>query len=325
MEPTRLGDRTVRFDDPKVLADLFGSHDDHLKIVEKSLGVRILPKGNVLTMTGDTLQVELATKVLSGLYRVLLKGIPITSNDVVAAAKIVRSDRNAEVASVFEDVVFKSSRNKIITPKSVAQKKYLDAIRDFDITFGVGPAGTGKTFLAMAMAVGFLLRKEVKRIVLARPAVEAGEKLGFLPGDMAEKVNPYLRPLHDALYTMLEYEQAEKMMERGVIEVAPLAFMRGRTLNDSFVILDEAQNTTSEQMKMFLTRIGFGSKTVVTGDITQTDLPSGRISGMNEALSLLRGVDGIQFCWFTEIDVVRHPIEQEIIKAYERYEKRSQE
>jgi phosphate starvation-inducible PhoH-like protein len=292
--------------------------------VEKSLGVRILPKGNVLTVTGDTLQVELATKVLTGLYRVLLKGIPIMSNDVVAAVRIVRSDRNAEVATVFEDVVFRSSRNKIITPKSVAQKKYLDAIRDFDIVFGVGPAGTGKTFLAMAMAVGFLLRKEVKRIVLARPAVEAGEKLGFLPGDMAEKVNPYLRPLHDALYTMLEYEQAEKMMERGVIEVAPLAFMRGRTLNDSFVILDEAQNTTSEQMKMFLTRIGFGTKTVVTGDITQTDLPSGRISGMNEALSLLKGVEGIQFCWFTEIDVVRHPIVQEIIKAYERYEKRSQ-
>jgi phosphate starvation-inducible PhoH-like protein len=325
MEPTRLGDQTVRFDDPKVLADLFGSHDDHLKIVEKSLGIRILPKGNVLTVTGETLQVELATKVLTGLYRVLRKGIPITSNDVVAAVKIVRSDRNAEVASVFEDVVFKSSRNKIITPKSVAQKIYLDAIRDFDIVFGIGPAGTGKTFLAMAMAVGFLLRKEVKRIVLARPAVEAGEKLGFLPGDMAEKVNPYLRPLHDALYTMLEYEQAGKMMERGVIEVAPLAFMRGRTLNDSFVILDEAQNTTSEQMKMFLTRIGFGSKAVITGDITQTDLPSGRISGMNEALSLLRGVEGIQFCWFTEIDVVRHPIVQEIIKAYERYEKRSQE
>jgi phosphate starvation-inducible PhoH-like protein len=276
-------------------------------------------------VTGDTLQVELATKVLTGLYRVLRKGIPITSNDVVAAVKIVRSDRNAEVASVFEDVVFKSSRNKIITPKSVAQKIYLDAIRDFDIVFGTGPAGTGKTFLAMAMAVSFLLRKEVKRIVLARPAVEAGEKLGFLPGDMAEKVNPYLRPLHDALYTMLEYEQAGKMVERGVIEVAPLAFMRGRTLNDSFVILDEAQNTTSEQMKMFLTRIGFGSKAVITGDITQTDLPSGRISGMNEALSLLRGVEGIQFCWFTEIDVVRHPIVQEIIKAYERYEKRNQE
>ncbi len=325
MEPTELGERTVRFEDPAVLADLCGSHDDHLRIVERALGVSILPKGNVLTLSGDPIQVDLSARVLEGLYRVLRKGIPITSNDVLAAVKIVRSDRNAEVATVFEDVVFKSSRNKIITPKSVAQKRYLDAIRDFDIVFGVGPAGTGKTFLAMAMAVGFLLRKEVKRIVLARPAVEAGEKLGFLPGDMAEKVNPYLRPLHDALYTMLEYEQAGKMMERGVIEVAPLAFMRGRTLNDSFVILDEAQNTTSEQMKMFLTRIGFGSKAVITGDITQTDLPSGRISGLNEALVLLRGVEGIAFCAFTEIDVVRHPIVQEIIKAYERYERRSQE
>jgi len=325
MEPNIPEKHTVRFDDPAVLANLFGSHDDHLKIVEQSLGVTILPKGNMVTVTGDPLQVELSEKVLTGLYRVLRKGIPITSNDVVAAVKIVRSDRNAEVASIFEDVVFKSSRNKVITPKSVAQKKYLDAIRDFDIVFGVGPAGTGKTFLAMTMAVGFLLRKEVKRIILARPAVEAGEKLGFLPGDMAEKVNPYLRPLHDALYTMLEYEQAGKMMERGVIEVAPLAFMRGRTLNDSFVILDEAQNTTSEQMKMFLTRIGFGSKAVITGDITQTDLPSGRISGLKESLSLLRGVEGVEFCWFTEIDVVRHPIVQEIIKAYERYEKRNQE
>jgi phosphate starvation-inducible PhoH-like protein len=325
MEPDIPEKHTVRFDDPAVLANLFGSHDDHLKIVEQSLGVTILPKGNVVTVTGDPLQVELSEKVLTGLYRVLRKGIPITSNDVVAAVKIVRSDRNAEVASIFEDVVFKSSRNRVITPKSVAQKKYLDAIRDFDIVFGVGPAGTGKTFLAMTMAVGFLLRKEVKRIILARPAVEAGEKLGFLPGDMAEKVNPYLRPLHDALYTMLEYEQAGRMMERGVIEVAPLAFMRGRTLNDSFVILDEAQNTTSEQMKMFLTRIGFGSKAVITGDITQTDLPSGRISGLKESLSLLRGVEGIEFCWFTEIDVVRHPIVQEIIKAYERYEKRNQE
>ena len=325
MEPDIPEKHTVRFDDPAVLANLFGSHDDHLKIVEQSLGVTILPKGNTVTVTGDPLQVELSEKVLTGLYRVLRKGIPITSNDVVAAVKIVRSDRNAEVASIFEDVVFKSSRNRVITPKSVAQKKYLDAIRDFDIVFGVGPAGTGKTFLAMTMAVGFLLRKEVKRIILARPAVEAGEKLGFLPGDMAEKVNPYLRPLHDALYTMLEYEQAGRMMERGVIEVAPLAFMRGRTLNDSFVILDEAQNTTSEQMKMFLTRIGFGSKAVITGDITQTDLPSGRISGLKESLSLLRGVEGIEFCWFTEIDVVRHPIVQEIIKAYERYEKRSQE
>lgn len=315
-------EETLRFDDTSMLPELFGRHDDHLKIVERVLGVSIHPKGNEATVAGDPLQVELAAKVLSGLYRVLRKGIPITSNDVASAVRIVCSDRNADVATVFQDVVFMSSRSRIITPKSVAQKKYLDAIREADIVFGVGPAGTGKTFLAMAMAVSSLLRKDVKRIILARPAVEAGEKLGFLPGDMAEKVNPYLRPLHDALYTMLEYEQASKLMERGAIEVAPLAFMRGRTLNDSFVVLDEAQNTTSEQMKMFLTRIGFGSKAVITGDITQTDLPSGRVSGLNEALSILAGVEGILFCRFTEIDVVRHPIVQEIIKAYERYEKR---
>ena len=322
METAEKREEALRFEDSSVLSELFGIHDDHLKIVERALGVSVHPKGNEATVAGDPLQVELAVKVLEGLYRVLRKGIPITSNDVAAAVRIVCSDRNADVSTVFLDVVFKSSRNRIITPKSVAQKRYLDAMRDCDIVFGVGPAGTGKTFLAMAMAVGFLLRKEVKRIILARPAVEAGEKLGFLPGDMAEKVNPYLRPLHDALYTMLEYEQAGKLMERGTIEVAPLAFMRGRTLNDSFVILDEAQNTTSEQMKMFLTRIGFGSKAVITGDVTQTDLPSGRVSGLNEALSILDGVEGIRFSYFTEIDVVRHPIVQEIIKAYERYEKR---
>lgn len=317
--------RTLRFDDPAVLPDLFGSHDDHLRIVEEALGVAISPRGNEALLSGDPLSVELADKVLSGLYRVLRKGIPVTSNDVSAAVRIVRSDRSADVSDVFQDVVFVSSRRKMITPKSVAQKRYLDAIRDFDIVFAVGPAGTGKTFLAMAMGVSLLTRKEVKRIVLTRPAVEAGEKLGFLPGDMAEKVNPYLRPLYDALYTMLEYEQAAKLVDRGMIEVAPLAFMRGRTLDDAFVILDEAQNTTTEQMKMFLTRIGFGSKAVITGDITQTDLPAGRVSGLREALDILKGIEGIRFCWFTEIDVVRHPLVQEVIRAYERYEKREQE
>jgi phosphate starvation-inducible PhoH-like protein len=315
---------TIRFDDNSVLRELFGSHDDHLKIVERALGVAIRTQGNEVEITGDPLQVELAQKVLSGIYRVLRKGIPITSNDVSAAVRIVCSDKDADVFDVFRDVVFVSSRRKTITPKSLAQKRYLDAIREFDIVFGVGPAGTGKTFLAMAMAVSLLIKKEVKRIVLARPAVEAGERLGFLPGDMAEKVNPYLRPLYDALYTMLEYEQAGKLLERGLVEVAPLAFMRGRTLDDAFIILDEAQNTTSEQMKMFLTRIGFGSKAVITGDITQTDLPSGRVSGLNEAISILSGVEGISFCWFTEIDVVRHPLVQEVIRAYERHEKRGQ-
>jgi phosphate starvation-inducible PhoH-like protein len=312
----------LSFEDTSLLPNLFGSHDEHLKLVERTLGVVSVPRGNQVALSGDPLQVELAAKVLNGLYRVLRKGIPVTSNDVASAIRIVCADRRADVFEVFQDVVFRSARNVVITAKSIAQKGYLDAIRSQDIVFGVGPAGTGKTFLAMAMAVASLLRKEVKRIVLARPAVEAGEKLGFLPGDMAEKVNPYLRPLHDALYTMLDFEQASVLMERGTIEVAPLAFMRGRTLNDAFVILDEAQNTTSEQMKMFLTRIGFGSKAVVTGDITQTDLPSGRVSGLNEALEILDGIPGIRFCRFTEIDVVRHPIVQEIIKAYERRENR---
>jgi phosphate starvation-inducible protein PhoH and related proteins len=317
-------EETVRFEDVSVLRELYGSHDDHLRIVERALGVTIHPEGNEAAIVGDPRQVELAAKVLSGIYRILRKGIPVTSNDVSAAVRIVSADRNADVFGVFNDVVFVSSRRRMITPKSLAQKRYLDAIREDDIVFGIGPAGTGKTFLAMAMAVSFLLRKEVKRIILARPAVEAGERLGFLPGDLAEKVNPYLRPLYDALYTMLEYEQAGKLLERGSIEVAPLAFMRGRTLDDAFVILEEAQNTTSEQMKMFLTRIGFGSKAVITGDITQTDLPSGRVSGLNEALTILQGIAGIRFCFFTEIDVVRHPLVQEVIKAYERYDKRDQ-
>jgi phosphate starvation-inducible protein PhoH and related proteins len=324
MRTVDVREETVRFEDVSVLRELYGSHDDHLRIVERALGVTIQPEGNEAAIVGDRRQVELAAKVLSGIYRILRKGIPVTSNDVSAAVRIVSADRNADVFDVFNDVVFVSSRRRMITPKSLAQKRYLDAIREDDIVFGVGPAGTGKTFLAMAMAVSFLLRKEVKRIILARPAVEAGERLGFLPGDLAEKVNPYLRPLYDALYTMLEYEQAGKLLERGSVEVAPLAFMRGRTLDDAFVILDEAQNTTSEQMKMFLTRIGFGSKAVITGDITQTDLPSGRVSGLNEALTILQGIAGIRFCFFTEIDVVRHPLVQEVIKAYERYEKRDQ-
>jgi phosphate starvation-inducible PhoH-like protein len=216
--------------------------------------------------------------------------------------------------------VFVSSRHRVITPKGVAQKRYIQAIRDNDIVFGIGPAGTGKTYLAMAMAVSFLVDRRVKRIVLTRPAVEAGEKLGFLPGDIAEKVNPYLRPLYDALFDMVDYEKATAFIERGTVEVAPLAFMRGRTLNDAFVILDEAQNTTEEQMKMFLTRLGYGSKAVVTGDVTQVDLPSGRGSGLIEVQKVLRGIEGVSFCAFSEIDVVRHPLVQEVVRAYDAWD-----
>jgi phosphate starvation-inducible PhoH-like protein len=248
----------------------------------------------------------------------LQNGYPVYPSDVDYAIRILSRDRSANLKDIFLDTVYISAHRRTITPKSIAQKAYIDAIRRFDIVFGIGPAGTGKTYLAMAMAVGDLMKHKVSRVVLTRPAVEAGEKLGFLPGDLAEKINPYLRPLYDALYDMVDFDRASKMIERGTIEVAPLAFMRGRTLNDSFVILDEAQNTTSEQMKMFLTRLGYGSKAVITGDITQIDLPTGTRSGLKEAQHILRGIDGIKQIFFSEKDVVRHRLVQDIITAYER-------
>jgi phosphate starvation-inducible PhoH-like protein len=311
---------TLRFEDMELVRALIGPGNENLKVVEEGLGVRIGSKGDGLTIKGGPLEAEIAENVLNSLYDILKRGYPIYPNDVGQAVKVISADRKANLRDIFCDTVFVSSRKKVITPKSKAQKDYIDAIRNHDIVFGIGPAGTGKTFLAMAMAVSFLLKKVVRRIVLARPAVEAGEKLGFLPGDMYEKINPYLRPLYDALYFMLDYDQSSRMIERGTIEIAPLAFMRGRTLNDSFVILDEAQNTTTEQMKMFLTRIGFGSKAVITGDITQVDLPDGRVSGLIEVRSVLKEVEKIRFCYFSEIDVVRHPLVQEIIKAYEKWE-----
>jgi phosphate starvation-inducible PhoH-like protein len=262
--------------------------------------------------------VELATRLLEQLYGLIEQGYPIYSSDVEYALRILSGDRTARLRDIFLDTVFISASRHTITPKSVNQKAYIDAMRNYDIVFGIGPAGTGKTYLGMAMAIAELMKNAFTRIVLCRPAVEAGEKLGFLPGDLAEKVNPYLRPLYDALHDMVDYDRARKLVERGTIEVAPLAFMRGRTLNDSFVILDEAQNTTSEQMKMFLTRLGYGSKAVITGDVTQIDLPTGKQSGLKEAQVLLRDIPGIRFVTFTERDVVRHPLVQEIIGAYDR-------
>jgi phosphate starvation-inducible PhoH-like protein len=310
----------IYFEDGDLAKSLFGSHNEHLKILKKTLGIDIFSKGNSLLLKGSEIQVALASKVLHELYEILKRGYPLFSNDIHQAVKIISANRNASLKEIFLDTVFVSARKKVITPKSLAQKEYIEGIRNFDVVFGIGPAGTGKTFLAMAMAISFLLKKRVKRIVLARPAVEAGEKLGFLPGDMYEKVNPYLRPLYDALYTMLEYGQASRLIERGTIEIAPLAFMRGRTLDDSFIILDEAQNTTSEQMKMFLTRLGFGSKAVITGDITQVDLPAGKSSGLIEVREILKSIEGMKFCFFTEIDVVRHPLVQDIIRAYEKWD-----
>jgi len=279
--------------------------------------VRIGVNGSTLKISGGHAEQALAGKLLGELYELLKRGYPIYAGDVEYSIRMVNADRNVDLRDIFLDTVYVSAHKRIISPKSLNQKAYIDSIRRHDIVFGIGPAGTGKTYLAMAMALAALMKNQVTRMVLCRPAVEAGEKLGFLPGDLAEKVNPYLRPLYDALHDMVDFDRARRMLERGTIEVAPLAFMRGRTLNDSFIILDEAQNTTSEQMKMFLTRLGYGSKAVITGDITQIDLPSGKLSGLKEARMVLGETPGIRFVYFNERDVVRHRLVQAIISAYE--------
>ena len=308
----------LHFGNPTLFRELLGQQDEYVKLLERELGIRIEVDDGCLTLRGDAVETELAQRTLTQLYGLLEQGYPIYAADVEYALRILSGDRTARLKDIFLDTVFISAHKRTITPKSINQKTYIDAIRNYDLVFGIGPAGTGKTYLAMAMAVAELMKNTFARIVLTRPAVEAGEKLGFLPGDLAEKVNPYLRPLYDALHDMVDFDRARKLIERGTIEVAPLAFMRGRTLNDSFVILDEAQNTTTEQMKMFLTRLGYGSKAVITGDITQVDLPAGKVSGLREAQHVLRGIEGIRFTTFTERDVVRHPLVQEIITAYER-------
>lgn len=306
----------LSFPDNAHLRTLLGEQDKHIRMIEKFESVKIGVRGNHISITGDNVSVALTKDLLCQLYGIIENGYPIFSTDVSYAHRILSGSRGADLQKIFLDTVFISSKKRIITPKSIAQKQYIDTIRHYDMVFSIGPAGTGKTYLAMAMAISCLLEKKVNRIVLARPAVEAGERLGFLPGDLAEKVNPYLRPLYDALFDMLDFDRATAMIHKGIIEVAPLAFMRGRTLNDSFVILDEAQNTTSEQMKMFLTRLGFGSKAVITGDVTQIDLPPDKISGLIEAEQILHATDGIRFIHFSEIDVVRHPLVQDVIRAY---------
>jgi phosphate starvation-inducible PhoH-like protein len=312
----------VTFDDLQMANALFGAQSENLKRIARTIGVKINAKGNALSIHGEELDVDLSIRVLNSLYALLKKGYPLYPTDVDYAIRMISDDQKVNLEDIFLDTVYISSRKRVITPKSLAQKRYIDAIRKYDLVIGIGPAGTGKTYLAMAMAVASLVKQEVERIVLTRPAVEAGEKLGFLPGDIAEKVNPYLRPLYDALHDMMDFDRASKLVERGVIEVAPLAFMRGRTLNDSFVILDEAQNTGPEQMKMFLTRLGYSSKAVITGDITQVDLPENKTSGLIEVQGILKGIEGIEFVYFSDRDVVRHPLVQEIIKAYERAEER---
>ncbi len=302
------------------LPSLYGDMDKNLRLIENTYGVVLNARGNRIQIEGEEKSVARVERLLKQLADMLTKGVISQKEDVNTAIHAFSTDSSTVLKDLFQKAIPVSSRKRPVAPKNETQRKYVEAIRQHDIVFGIGPAGTGKTYLAMATAVSALLRREVSRIILVRPAVEAGEKLGFLPGDLYEKVNPYLRPLYDALYDMIETEKANKLVERGDIEIAPLAFMRGRTLNDSFIILDEAQNTTSEQMKMFLTRLGFNSKTVVTGDITQIDLPSGRNSGLIEVQKILDNIEGIRFVYFTNKDVVRHKLVQQIIKAYERYE-----
>lgn len=313
----------LHFEDTAALQNLYGENDGHLKLIEKSVGVKIFARGNMLTISGDEVAAPLAEKVLLELYDIIRHGHPIYPGDVISAIRIISGNNSVKLKDIFLDTIYIAANRRLITPKSLAQKLYIDAMRKYDIVFGIGPAGTGKTYLAMAMGVASLMKKEVNRIILTRPAVEAGERLGFLPGSLLEKVNPYLRPLYDALHDMMDFETVSRLIEKGVIEVAPLAFMRGRTLNNSFVILDEAQNTTSEQMKMFLTRLGFSSKAVITGDITQIDLPPGKVSGLIEAKEILSGIEGIYFSYFSEVDVVRHPLVQDIIRAYEKKEQKN--
>ncbi|MDO8527545.1 MAG: PhoH family protein [Deltaproteobacteria bacterium] len=308
----------LKFEDNKLARDLFGSQDEHLKSIEKSLGLDIHVRGSDLKIEGSTTDVQLGEKVLNELYQMIKKGYPIMGSDIEQAIRTLTRNSQANLESVFLDSIFIPARKKAITPRTPAQKEYIDAIRKNDLVFGIGPAGTGKTYLAVAVAVAALLKKQYQRLILSRPAVEAGERLGFLPGDMQAKVDPYLRPLYDALYDMLEFEQVNRMIEEQVIEIAPLAFMRGRTLHHAVVILDEAQNCTPMQMKMCLTRLGTESKMIVTGDITQIDLPEGQESGLLDAVRVLDRVEGINIHYFTEVDVVRHPLVKRVVRAYEK-------
>ena len=310
--------RELEFEDNAIIKELYGQQNTNLREVENLYGVKIHSRGGKLSFEGEDVEVQSAHKLLKEIYGLIEKGYTLNPGDLKLASRIV-DENEIKLEDIFLDTICVSTRKRIIAPKSLTQKLYIESIRKHDIVFGVGPAGTGKTYLAMAMAVSAFVNKEVNRIILTRPAVEAGEKLGFLPGDLTQKVDPYLRPLMDALFDMLDYDKASRLLEKGAIEIAPLAFMRGRTLNDAFVVLDEAQNTTSMQMKMFLTRLGFSSKAVITGDTTQVDLASDEKSGLLEAERLIKKINGISFVYFSKHDVVRHPLVRKIIEAYENF------
>jgi len=298
---------------------LVGRMDENLKAIEKYIDVRVSARGNEIFIDGEESLVQQTEVLVNKLIGLLQNGYNVTAGDIKTSVGLLKQNPDLDLSQFFLNNRIIPSTKKNVMPKSFNQKKYIEAMQNHDLVFAIGPAGTGKTYLAMAMALSALTNRTISRIILTRPAVEAGEKLGFLPGDLLEKVNPYLRPLYDALYDLVELDKASKFMEKGLIEIAPIAFMRGRTLNDSFVILDEAQNTTSEQMKMFLTRLGFNSKAVVTGDVTQIDLPTGKTSGLKEAVDILSHIEDIAFLYFNEHDVVRHPLVKKIIRAYEEF------
>ncbi|HSW09576.1 MAG TPA: PhoH family protein [Bacillota bacterium] len=311
----------VALDDNQAALQVLGRHDEHLRLIADSFGVRVVARGEELTVAGAEREVEQVAGLFRRLLEIARAGTPISGQELRYAIRLVKEGGDPDLSELLGDIVVVTHRGKPIRPKTLGQREYVEAIRDHSLVFGIGPAGTGKTYLAVALAVAFFRRREINRIILTRPAVEAGERLGFLPGALEDKVHPYLRPIYDALYDVLGQDSFQKLVERGNIEVAPLAYMRGRTLDDSFVLLDEAQNTTPEQMKMLLTRLGLGSRAVVTGDITQVDLPRGRFSGLEEVRTVLAGVKGIEFIYLTERDVVRHELVQKIIKAYEAHEK----
>ena len=313
-------EKQILIEDSNIITELFGKFDENVKIIEDEFEVELVLRNGHLVIVGDNVSTEIVEKLIYNLMEIIYSQKRLNKQELRYTIELVKKGKEGQLKDLLNDVVCITASGKTIKPKTIGQKIYIDSIRKNDIVFGIGPAGTGKTYLAMAMAVTAFKNKEVNRIILTRPAVEAGESLGFLPGDLQEKVDPYLRPIYDALFDILGGETYSKLIEKGLIEVAPLAYMRGRTLDNSYVILDEAQNTTNEQMKMFLTRIGFGSKAIITGDITQTDLPKGKKSGLVTVSKILKGIEGIEFVYLTKHDIVRHPLVQSIIEAYEKYE-----
>jgi phosphate starvation-inducible PhoH-like protein len=313
-----MAERSLNLRNDQELQALFGRHDQHLRRIEQVLGVSVVARGEDVKVSGGDEAVGRAVQLFDDLLVVVRSGAPLRKDDIDYALRALRDPRLIQLRQVYQERIEVPSKRRFVIPRTPGQKAYVDAMRAHDIVFGIGPAGTGKTYLAMAMAVQHLTKGEVSRIILTRPAVEAGERLGYLPGALEEKINPYLRPIYDALYEMMEIDMVQRYLDRGIIEVAPLAYMRGRTLNDAFIVLDEAQNTTSEQMKMFLTRLGFDSKAVITGDVTQVDLPVEKPSGLIQVQTLLAGIPGIHFTIFTGQDVVRHELVQAIIHAYEK-------